>query len=198
MLPDFPKVKTHISAQLLELLKTRVPQIAPVLAQTSSFHQHEGRRVAYAREDDSTAEVGYEPARFPIELTRDEMRTPDLDGLIAKFEALAQQMAKAQATLMFARISTATEEVGNVVQVGGDFQPHHFLEMIDKVQMDFDPETGLPVGQAFVMHPNIAAKVIPKLRAWEQDPAFKAQYERIMTRKREEWRAREDRRKLVD
>jgi len=70
--------------------------------------------------------------------------------------------------------------------------------MLSQIQMEFDPATGKPTGHVFSMHPDTAAKVIPKLQAWEQDPAFKEEYERILEEKREEWRVREDRRKLVD
>ena len=127
------------------------------------------------------------------------MRKTDLPALLEKLSDLAKRMAEAQETMLFSRVSAAAEAVGNTVDAGGDFKPEHFLEMVEKVQMDFDPATGEPSkGQVFVMHPDTAAKVVPKVKAWENDPAFKAEYDRIVAKKREEWRAREDRRKLVD
>ena len=65
--------------------------------------------------------------------------------------------------------------------------------------MDFDPQTLQPKpGWVWVMHPNMAASVIPKVNEWEKDPTFNAKRERIMVVKREEWRDREANRKLVD
>lgn len=72
------------------------------------------------------------------------------------------------------------------------------LEIFRTVEMEFDPKTlQLLPGFQFVMHPETAAKVVPKIQEWEKDPEFKAKHERIMERKREEWRDREARRKLV-
>ena len=107
-------------------------------------------------------------------------------------------MAEAQQTMMFTRLGEAVEKVGNTVDAGGDFQPKHLFEMLEKTQMEFDPETGEPTGHMFVMHPDTAAKIVPKVKEWEKDPAIKAEYERILAKKREEWRDREARRKLVD
>lgn len=70
--------------------------------------------------------------------------------------------------------------------------------MMAKVEWSFDPETEEPTGMSFVMHPDTAAKIIPLVKEWEQKPEFKARYEQLVERKREEWRARENRRKLVD
>jgi len=53
-------------------------------------------------------------------------------------------------------------------------------------------------GFVWVMHPDMAASVVPKVKEWERDPVFSAEYERIMAVKREEWRDREANRKLVD
>lgn len=199
MLPDFPAVKAHAQSHLLRWSLAQVPQLAPLLGQITHFHQHEGKSWDLTRSDKSTEEVVFTPARFEFVLTRDEMREIDLPGLFRKLTDMAQQMADAQESMMFAKISAAAESVGNTVNAGGDFRPEHFLEMIEKVQTDFDPKTGeLKEGQVFVMHPDTAAKVVPKVKEWEKDPEFKAAYDRIMDRKREEWRAREDRRKLAD
>ena len=71
--------------------------------------------------------------------------------------------------------------------------------MFRKVEMDFDPQTLQPKpGFVFVMHPDTAASMVPKVKEWEKDPTIKAEYERIIAVKREEWRDREANRKLVD
>ena len=86
-----------------------------------------------------------------------------------------------------------------MVHAGGELTQHNFLEVFRRVQMDFDPETLQPKpGFVWVMHPDMAASITPKVKEWERDPAFNAEYERIMAMKREEWRDREANRKLVD
>jgi|SRR5712664_1239202 len=198
MLPDFPLVKAQLERNLLLWALQQIPQIAPLLGEIRTFHQHEGKSGKLARVDESTDEIKYAPHQFGFTLTRDEMRRTDLPVLFAKLKELAERMAEAQETLMFARIGEAVEAVGNTVDAGGDFQPKHLFEMIEKMQMDFDPETGEPTGHILTMHPDTLKKVAPKIKEWEKDPAVTAEYERILAKKREEWRVREDRRKLVD
>jgi hypothetical protein len=199
MLPDFPSVKAHVESTLLRWCLAQIPQLAPLLGQIKSSHQHEGKRWHLSRSDKSTEETGFEMTHFEFVLTRDEMRRTDLPSLLEKLKDMAEQMAEAQETMLFSRVSAAAEAIGNTVDAGGDIKPEHLLEMLEKIQMDFDPATGEPAkGQVFVMHPDTAAKVVPKVKAWENDPAFRAEHDRIIARKREEWRAREDRRKLVD
>lgn len=198
MLPDFPEIKAHVRADLLRWAKRQIPQIAPLLGEIRQFRQHEGKTGHLVREDQSSETLDYPMSSFPIEITRDEMKVLDLPGLIGKFSRLAEQVAEAQARMTYAKVSEAAGAVGNTVSAGGDFRPEHFFELLSKIAMDFDPETGEPIGQTFVMHPDTAAKVIPLMQAWESDPSFVAEHQRILAVKREEWRAREDRRKLVD
>src|SRR5256885_11339750 len=106
------------------------------------------------------------------------MRKTDLPGLFAKLRKLAEQIAAAQSTLMYTRISEAVEPIGNTVDAGGDFRPKHFFEMLSRIQMEFDAATGKPTGHVFSVHPDTAAKDMPKIQAWEQDPAFNEEHER--------------------
>ena len=95
-------------------------------------------------------------------------------------------------------VEEAAEEVGNVVHADGELTQDKYLEIFRTIDMDFDPTTlKLAPGFRWVMHPDMAARVVPKVQEWEKDPAFNAKYERIMATKREEWRDREARRKLV-
>jgi hypothetical protein len=198
MLPDFPRVKAHLQSQLLRWVQAQVPVIAPILGQIRHYHQHEGRASLLARDDRSVAEMTFERKGFELVLDREGMKVTDMPGVYRKMAALAEDMAREQSTMLFAGVSKAVEEVGNTVSTGGVFEPHHLLEGIDKMQMEFDPASGEPVGQSFVMHPDTAAKLIPRMKEWEKDPQFVAEHARLLDKKRQEWRDRENRRKLVD
>jgi hypothetical protein len=198
MFPDYPSIKAHVRGIFLRWAQEQVPALAPLLGEIGRFRQHEGRAGHLKRVDESTEIMEYPESSFPIEITRDEMRRLDLQGLFAKFHVLAEQLAEAQGTMMFSKVSEAVEATGNSVSAGGDFQPEHFFQMLSKIEMDFDPQTGEPRGHSWVMHPDTAAAMVPKMKAWETDPAFITEHERILALKREEWRAREDSRRLVD
>lgn len=64
--------------------------------------------------------------------------------------------------------------------------------------MEFDPATLQPKGLMFVVHPTQAERFMKLAAEWENDPEFQAEHKRIREKKIEEWRARENRRQLVD
>jgi hypothetical protein len=199
VLPDLPSVKTALRAKVLKFAVQRIPIIEPLLGEVGHLRQHEGRAGQMIRNDASTDEINYPRSEFGIPLSRDEMKSLDVKGLLDKLNGLAEQMAEAQARMMLAKVSESAKEVGNTVSTGGEeLTPEHLFEMMATVEWSFDPETEEPTGMSFVMHPDTAAKIIPLVKEWEQQPEFKARHEQLVERKREEWRARENRRKLVD
>jgi hypothetical protein len=199
VLPDLPAVKGALRARVLKLTTQRIPIIEPLMNEVGRMRQHEGRAGLMVRSDTSTDAIEYPRSEFGVELSRLEMKSLDLKGLFEKLAGLAEQMAEAQARMMLAKVSEGAQEVGNTVSAaGGELTPEYLFEIMTKVDWSFDPDTEKPKGMSFVMHPDTAAKVIPLVKEWEQNPEFKARHEELVKRKREEWRARENRRKLVD
>lgn len=178
--------------------RQQVPIVAPLLRDISQSTQYEGASARLLRTDGSEDQIDYEKASFEFEITREEMRSFDLEKLQEKLRQLARKFADAQQAMMFRKLSRVVEEVGNTVDAGGDLQPHHFLDMIRKVEMSFDPKTNEPTGLTIVVHPSQIDRLLAKWKSWEQDPAFVAEYERLLEEKREAWRARESNRRLDD
>ena len=195
-MPDFAKAKACATRHLLRTIEQQVPVAAPLLRGVAKFRQHEGRDTHLRREDNTETDMDGQELSIPITLNREEMR--DMSVVREKVMALARQIGEEQTQRMLKVVSDAADEVGNVVQADGELTQEKFLEIFRTVEMEFDPKTlQLLPGFQFVMHPETAAKVIPKIKEWEKDPEFNAKHERIMERKREEWRDREARRKLV-
>ena len=198
MLPDFTKAKARAERHLLRIVKQQVPIVAPLLKGVATYVQHEGLGSHLTRADNSTSTINYQHFEFPMTFSREELKRFDLSVVLQRLADLAQQMGEAQTKRMLEVVGEAADEVGNVVHVGGELKQDKFLDIFRKVEMDFDPKTlKLLPGFTFVMHPKMAAKVGPKIQEWEKDPEFNAKQERIMATKREEWRDREARRKLV-
>lgn len=198
MLPDFARPKTKALRDLLKVVTRQIPNVAPILRGIAKFRQHEGKSGALTRVDGSEGTIDYKPSEFTFTLTREEMKKLDIQAIHAKLFGLAKEMGEDQTRRMLELVKEAADSVGNVVNAGGELTQDKFLNIFRMVQMDFDPRTlQVKPGFSFVMHPDVAAKVVPKVNEWEKDPAFNAEYERIISDKREEWRAREARRKLV-
>jgi hypothetical protein len=127
------------------------------------------------------------------------MRTLDLPSLKRRLAELAEQIAAYRSRLMLMRVGEAAAAAGNEVKAGGELKPEHLLEAMRNVHVDFDPVTNKPKpGLSWVMHPDTATKLIAKMQEWEKDPTFMAELNQIEDQQREEWRAREARRKLAD
>ena len=199
MLPDFTKVKTRANRDLLRWVRKQIPAVTPLLQGVGTFQQHEGKIGKIVHADESEDSIDYQPASSEFVLNREEMKRFDLKALQQKLTEVANQIGRAQTQKMLEAVGEAAGSVGNVGNAGGELTSDKFLEVLRRVEMDFDPQTLQPKpGWVWVMHPDMAASVVPKVNEWEKDPVFNAKRERIMVVKREEWRDREANRKLVD
>ena len=199
MLPDLTKVKTRLNRDLLRWVRGQIPVVAPLLQGVAKFHQHEGEIGTIVRADESEDPIEYGSVSVESVLNREEMKRFDLEAIQQKLTEVANKIGQAQTQRLLEAAGEAADSVGNVVHASGELTPDKLLEVYRKVEMDFDPQTLQPKpGFVWTMHPDMAASVVPKVKEWEKNPAFKAEYERIMTVKRREWRDRETNRKLVD
>jgi hypothetical protein len=198
MLPDFTLAKARANRDLLRWVQRQIPAVTPLIQGVAAFRQHEGKIGKLVRSDESEHTIDYRLESFEFTLDREEMKRFDLAGTQQKLTDLAKRVGEAQTKRMLEVAGEAADSVGNVVHAGGELTPDKLLEVFRRVQMDFDPQTLKPKpGFVWVMHPDMAATVIPKAKEWEKDQAFNEEYERILATKREEWRDREARRKLV-
>lgn len=198
MLPDYPKVKQQFNRLLARHVRVEVDRRAPFLAQVRRTRQHEGSEWAFQGADghvDGGAYIGIEAT---FELSSEEMKSETLNGILGKAGDLAEHFAKMHSQAMFAKISEATEAVGNVVDARGALTKEHFLEMTRRIQTDFDPITHEPRRASMVVHPDTWAKIKDDVQAWEEDADFVAELGMIEDEQRMAWRDREASRRLVD
>ena len=199
MLPDFGEFKAYARDQLLRWMRNQVPTISPILGEIRHFAQHEGRKGVLTRADRTIDPMEQSAAHVTFQITPEEMKTFDVPSLQKKLLSMAEQLSEQQSSTLFKSIAQAAESVGNTVNAQGDFQPRHFLELLEKVDIDFDPKTGeIAPGFSFVMHPDTAESVMKKVSEWEKDPGFIAAHKAVMDQKKKNWNDRENRRTLVD
>jgi len=127
------------------------------------------------------------------------MKSLTIDDIIKKIDAVAEEMTGHMARSMFANIEEATKEAGtNIDQGGKPFTPDTYLEGLEKIQIDFDEETGRPHMPTLVVNPRLYAEIKDKLPEWENNTEYKKRLEEIIKRKYREWYDRESNRKLVE
>lgn len=202
MLPDFPRSRREIYEKLLLHLRLRVQAKSPFAALGRQLTQHEGEIFSFEQiidERKRIVEKGFEEMRAPVQVRFDEI--PDLVGnvLLQKLDAIADDIARQISHLGYRRLDEAAQLAGTAIDAGGKpFTQELFLTSEDAREMDFDPKTGKADPDViYLAHPDTAESMHCLWQEWKNDGAFMRRVAEIRARKREEWRDRESRRKLV-
>jgi hypothetical protein len=198
MLPDFPAVKALARRRFVEAVQNRVAIDEPILGQITRRRIHEGERATLTRADTSRTDIEFQQTTAELAIPREQMFEMTVEQLRDHVAALSSQFAEQQSRMMFARVAEAVDAVGNVVSAGELGEREAFLEMLRRIQTDFDPETLEPKNQIIVVHANHIDAFRAKVQEWSKDQEFVAEMQRIKDDQLEKWRARENRRKLVD
>ena len=198
MLPDYPEVKKYAHAALIRAVRLQMEREEPILAGIHHSTIHEGQSASLRRADSSSYEIVFKAATAEISIPREEMRRVTAEALLGHMVQMARQFAAQQTQTMFEELRRVTEEVGNTVSAKELGAKEAFLEMERRIEMDFDPVTSEPKNLVLVFHPSQIERLKKLSVEWEKDPEFRAELGRIRQQKIEEWRARENRRQLVD
>lgn len=198
MLPDFPAVKNHGRAIFIRTVMHYIPIHEPLLKGIHHSRVHEGRTATLTRADQSQDRIEFQKGSAQLAVPNEQMQSITLEQLMSHASDMARQLAGQQVQMTFERVSQAAENVGNVVSAKELGAKEAFLEMQRRMHMDFDPESLEPKDLMLVLHPDQIESFKKQAAEWEQDPDFQAELKRIREAKIEEWRARENRRKLVD
>lgn len=198
MMPDFVNVKQHLKKQLFRYMEQKLHKGDPLLSMIQRRTQMEGDKYAIQSENGVMRKDGFE--KFESEFFTKEEEIIE-KGIVVFFERIneaANSMLKQTGGMMFRKMQEATERTGNVIDGGGNpLTPDLLLNIMDKVEMDFDDE-GNPKNMAFVMSPDMWSRYKDKIEKWDKEPEVIAKRERMYEKKRREWLDRESNRKLVD
>ena len=201
MLPDFPKFRRDLAARLMLKLHAMVQQKEPLLAEIRSITQHEGDIMAY---DQLTAEgirivtQGFREVESSFFTRMEDVPTLVGERLDRKLEGIADDVARQLSEDFRQTLNKTIDEAGTAVDAGGaPFSKEVYLQGMEKIEMTFDPKTGRPE-LVFWAGPQMVATMQKAWEEWKQDREFMRKYNELLSRKREDCRDRESRRKLVD
>jgi hypothetical protein len=198
MLPDLTSFKQNLAERLRRAVDARVLHHAPLMAEIKVYRQREGDRYSYETHDsgDIRRET-FKSFRTPV-TTRIVPGPIEQEQEIAeKLDQAAQDMAKQHMRLLFTTVTESSERVGTAYDAKGKpFDFDMFLGVLENLWIDFD-EQGQPIFPTIMMLPDQLRALAPKFAAWEKDAALMARWRGVIDRKKDEWRARENLRKLV-
>lgn len=197
MLPDFLKVKGKLQKMHDYVMKhAHLSHLGP-LASIRELMVFEGNKTIIIREDGSVEEIGFEEITAELQVNFAEVETMTHEMVLDKINRPAKEIAGKKAKFAYEQIGKAAEEAGNVVSADGKpFSIEMLFEMLEKMDLDFD-EAGNPSGTGFVPPPKLFPAIAKVISQAEADPETARRYQALMDQKREEWRVRENNRKLV-
>lgn len=199
MLPDFREVKEKLQRSVMLRLRAQVKKRDPVLAMIRTVRQHEGRRHVYATDEGRQRSTDYQPVIAEITINQHETVEWGMDEIVRRVDGMAEQMIGQIVPTIFATLRESTHETGHVVDAGGKpFSFEMFLEAIEKVQIDFDEQSGQARLPTMVVDPKLGERIRTLLPDWEGNEEYKRRMTEVLERKKAEWNDREGDRKLVD
>ena len=191
MIPDYLKLKEKLKKKINHTMQQALLSHLGPIADAPTFIFFEGNKAIIIREDGSVGEMNPKGMRVDQEIKLSELEGMNHEMVLDKINCLAKKMAEKQEKLSYEVMRKAAQEVGNVTNSsGGSFSIDALLKVLEKMHIDFDEE-GQPSGLTFVANPN--APIDEAFLQAADDPRYQA----LMERKREEWRVRENNRKLV-
>lgn len=136
-------------------------------------------------------------ARVKQEIKFTEVEEMTHEMVLHKIDEVAKEMAEQMTRFAYEELNRTTDETGNVISADGKpFSIEMLFEMLEKMDLDFD-EAGNPSGTMFVAHPNLFPAIAKAISQAEANPETAKRAQGLMDQKREEWRVRENNRKLV-
>ncbi|MBR7826632.1 hypothetical protein KDK95_09975 [Actinospica sp. MGRD01-02] len=196
-LPLYPQLKLKIEKLLDTQARAAARGQLGMFAPIPRSKQHEGNRLQYTTIDGAVKAAEYQRAAAACTIELADIPTMSLDDAVALARKRGEELGVQQAKFNFESFNQAVEEVGNSVQMNG--QPltvEAALQLFEKMQLPFDA-AGRPLMPTWHTGPDLEASVADVLRQLNEDPAAQARLQEIVDRKREEWNAEQDRRKLV-
>lgn len=198
MLPDFPRCKKRLHDLFVRTAKASARRAEPMLAQIGTTIVHEGDGWSFDQEGGKKKHQKPSTLQAGVTITKQELLTMRIEDALAKASELGRQFAGQQMDMLITMLNQSTEEVGNVVKRKGDLiAPDAFLEMLSRMQIDFD-QSGNPANLSSLSSPDNLKKLAKRMPQWMSDADFRRKYETIMSNKYEAWRDREADRTLAD
>ncbi|MEN3952622.1 hypothetical protein [Iodidimonas sp. SYSU 1G8] len=198
MLPSFPEIEDHCAGEAQRAIDRKMIQISPILGEIRRHVQFEGDGSIIFRADQS---IGHSPletvssevtsSRMPLHRFRNE----ELPRII---DEIARQKAEALTKQLFDTVGRATAETGNVVDGGGKpLDEDLLLQILEKLEHTFHPD-GTWNPPTMVVSPEIAKRLAESAGPdGLGSKNFQMSLQKIVSRKRDEFRNREANRVLA-
>jgi hypothetical protein len=198
MLPDFYTIKTGLQKRVEKVIRRIINRESGFIGEIARTRVFEGDRNKIIASDGVVIQDNAfheEAVSFQVESALIDNISPEdvRDRLIDS----AKKMARAQKKHFYESMNKLIDEAGTSLDAkGAKFSIELWLEGLDKIDIDFNPDN-TPRWPTLIMHPKMRELAQEEFQRLETDPSIKEKYEETLRKKRDEWIARENNRKLV-
>lgn len=199
MLPNFTLLRKDVNKSLQQVFEESRLASSPLLANIGYVIQHEGTENSFQTVEGDVKSLEYQKFSIELKVTVENVLEKGFDFVIEKFAEAGKEAGAQMSTHSYQEIGRVIEEAGNSIDAGGrPISKELFYELIDRMVIDFDDDTGKPNMPSVHIHPNQADAWKVAIDDAKASPEFEAKFTKMLERKKEEWHAREADRKLVD
>lgn len=197
MLPDFPAIKRQIAADRTNELRS-AERADSILSLFNRYRQHEGDRFTIVQEDQTVRTSRYRQVEVEGTFKVADLLANGTQAIRDVLATMAQGLSKDQVKMFEEVMKSTTDDAGTAVHAEGrPFSAELFIEAIEKMELSFDDDGNWQM-PTLVSHPMHEARIRSELARLDATPELQAKATAIVIKKREEWRAREAGRALVD
>jgi hypothetical protein len=197
MLPDFPSTKRIVHDAHFRIMFKAMNAAQGIFSDVRVRPIKEGRQTAIRRPAGKVDDTKMHKFQVAETIPMSAVETWTDQQIVEHFEKMGREMGKKQVRATYEELNKVTQETGNVVNAEGTLTPDVFFVAIEKIWIEFDSD-GKPRLPTMVIHPQQAEDWKRLNELMDADPANTRRMEKLMSRKKEEWRERESSRKLVD
>jgi hypothetical protein len=198
MLPLHPELKIKIEQLLIDIAQQAAQSRLGLFAGTPRVRQHEGNRLEYMTIDGDEKATDYRRIEVGTEIRPSDIPTMTFNQAVQLVVNKGIELGTQEAGFYFEVLNESIAEVGNAIDVGGQpFNVDLLLQMLERMQFPFDGY-GNPHLPTLHIGPDLEESVKRVLEEADKDADAQARLKAIIDKKREEWNAQQDRRKLVD
>jgi hypothetical protein len=158
---------------------------------------HEGHGTMMMRADGSCEANEFETSEGEFAIPMEALKEENLEQLFARMRPLIESQARARTESMLRTMEAASRAAGTATDTKGEaITAELILESWEKLDIEF-MSNGVPRWPQMVFHPSKQDRVDAELIRLQTVPELRERMQTLLSRKREDWRAREADRILV-
>jgi len=198
MLPDYPSLKGRMMKERTAAFQRDVDGKMPIVSRIKSVRIHEGHSFSNERTDGVIDVQEFLHIEGPIAVSAGLEFDQTVEEVRKKIEDLAGDVAAHMEQVFAANFERVTSEVGNAFDMkGAPFTLESYIDMLDHVDVAFD-NFGFPVWPTPMGRPEMIEAMSREFVRLKTSSVLRDRVEALVQKKREEWRARESGRRLVN